>query len=111
MRSLSRRFLISVGAMSLVVTIFASLGTFLVFQRDLSNRQIAYLQDYVRERASNVDRRFSNLTALHKAAGEELERKMNRLSDAEGDRLAARYFPMQADGTRRSRDAYFDGTL
>ncbi len=111
MRSLSRRFLISVGVMSLVVTIFATWGTFLVFQRELSNRQIAYLQDYVRERASNVDRRFSNLTALHKAAGEELERRMNRLSDADVRRLADQYFPRQPDGTRRSRDKYYDGTV
>src|ERR1700754_3042056 len=111
MRSLSRRFLISVGVMSLVVTIFATLGTFLVFQRELSNRQIAYLQDYVRERASNVDRRFSNLTALHKAAGEGRERRMNKLSDADVRRLADEYFPRQPDGTRRSRDKYYDGMV
>jgi len=111
MRSLSRRFLISVGVMSLIVTIFGTLGAFVVFQRELSQRQIAYLEDYVRERSSNVERRFSNLTALHKAAGEELERRMNRLSDAEVDRLADRYFPLRPDGTRRSRDAYFDGTM
>jgi hypothetical protein len=82
-----------------------------VFQRELSNRQVAYLQDYVRERASNVDRRFSNLTALHKAAGEELERRINRLSDADVARLADEYFPRQPDGTRRSRDKYFTGHL
>ncbi|WP_293675905.1 ATP-binding protein [uncultured Phenylobacterium sp.] len=111
MKSLSRRFLLSVGAMSLGVTILATMGTFLMFQRELSNRQIAYLQDYVRERSSNVDRRFSNLTALHQAAGEELERRMNRLSDAEVDRLADVYFPMRPDGTRRSRDAHFDGVM
>ncbi|MBX3481895.1 ATP-binding protein [Phenylobacterium sp.] len=110
MKSLSRRFLISVGVMSLVVTILGTLGAFLVFQRELSNRQIAYLADYVRERSSNVERRFSNLTALHKAAGEELERRMNRLSDAEVDRLADRYFPVRPDGSRRSPDRYFDGT-
>ena len=111
MRSLSRRFLIGVGIMSLAVTIFSTLGAFVVFQRELSQRQVAYLQDYVRERSSNVERRFSNLTALHKAAAEELERRMNRLSSAEVDRLADVYFPMKADGTRRSRDAYFDGTM
>src|SRR5688572_7612961 len=111
MKSLSRRFLISVGLMSLLVTVVATLGTFLVFQRELENRQIAYLEDYVRERASNVDRRFSNLTSLHKAAGEELERRMNRLSDAEVRRLADEYFPRRADGTRRSRDRYYDGDL
>src|SRR3954463_2716798 len=111
MKSLSRRFLISVGVMSLIVTILGTLGAFLVFQRELSNRQIAFLQDYVRERSSNVDRRFSNLTALHKAAGEELERRMNRLSDADVRRLADDYFPRQPDGTRRSRDRYYTGSL
>jgi len=111
MKSLSRRFLISVGIMSLAVTILGTVGAFVVFQRELSNRQIAYLSDYVRERASNVDRRFSNLTALHKAAAEELERRINHLSDAEADRLADVYFPMRADGTRRSRDEYFDGKM
>ncbi len=111
MKSLSRRFLVSVGIMSLVVTIFGALGAFVVFQRELSNRQIAFLSDYVRERTSNVERRFSNLTALHQAAGEELERRMDRLSDAEVDRLADRYMPLRPDGTRRSRDSYFDGAM
>ncbi|MDZ4373989.1 MAG: histidine kinase dimerization/phospho-acceptor domain-containing protein, partial [Phenylobacterium sp.] len=111
MTSLSRRFLVSVAVMSLVVTILGSLGAFLLFQRELSNRQISFLQDYVRERSSNVERRFSNLTALHEAAGEELERRVNNLTDAEANRLADAYFPLRPDGTRRSRDIYFDGTM
>ncbi|MBI1197723.1 MAG: response regulator [Phenylobacterium sp.] len=96
--------------MSLALTVLATLGAFVVFQRELSNRQIAFLHDYVHERSSNVDRRFSNLTALHQAASEELERRMNHLSPAEVDRLADVYFPRRPDGTRRSRDAYFEGT-
>ncbi|MGZ6040475.1 MAG: ATP-binding protein, partial [Phenylobacterium sp.] len=109
MKSLSRRFLISVGLMSLVMTVLGTLGAFVVFERELSSRQIGYLTDYVRERSSNVDRQFSNLSTLHKAAGEELERRMNHLTPAEVDRLADEYFPLQADGTRRSRSQYFDG--
>jgi len=111
MRSLSRRFLISVGVMSLIVTVLGTLGAFLVFKRELEQRQIAFLKDYVQERSSNVERRFSNLTALHQAAGEELERRVNHISDAETDRMADEYFPQRPDGTRRSRDAYFDGTM
>ena len=111
MKSLSRRFLIGVGLMSLLVTILSTFGAFVVFQRELSNRQIAYLGDYVRERSSNVERRFSNLTALHKSAGQELERRMNRLTAADVDRLADLYFPLRPDGTRRSRDAYFNGSM
>ncbi|MBP7818129.1 MAG: response regulator [Phenylobacterium sp.] len=111
MNSLSRRFLVSVGLMSLVVTILGSIGAFVVFQRELTNRQITYLSDYVRERSSNIDRRFTNLTNLHKAAGVELERRMNHLSDADVNRLNDDYFPAKGDGTRRSRDVLFDGHL
>ena len=111
MKSLSRRFLISVGLMSLVMTVLGTLGAFVVFERELSNRQIGYLTDYVRERSSNVDRRFSNLSTLHKAAAEELEQRMNHLSDADVAREAEAYFPMQADGTRRSRSRYFEGVM
>ena len=111
MKSLSRRFLISVGLMSLVMTVLGTFGAFVVFERELSSRQIGYLTDYVRERSSNVDRQFSNLSTLHKAAGEELQRRMDRLSDADVKRLADEYFPLKADGTRRSRDKYFDGVL
>lgn len=111
MKSLSRRFLLSVGVMSLIVTLCSTLGAFVVFQHDLSNRQIAYLADYVRERSSNVERRFSNLIGVHQAAGEELQRRMDRLKPAEVDRLADVYFPRRADGTRRSPDRYFDGAM
>ncbi|HEY8003683.1 MAG TPA: hybrid sensor histidine kinase/response regulator, partial [Phenylobacterium sp.] len=109
MKSLSRRFLISVGLMSLIMTVLGTFGAFVVFERELSSRQIGYLTDYVRERSSNVDRQFSNLSTLHKAAGEELERRMNHLSDAEVRQLADYYMPLQADGTRRSRPKFFDG--
>ena len=111
MKSLSRRFLISVGLMSLAVTVLGALGAFVVFEKELSDRQVAYLGDYVRERAGNVDKRFTNLTVLHRAAAEELERRMDRLPDAEVDRLADGYFPRAPDGTRRSRPIYFDGTM
>ena len=109
MKSLSRRFLISVGLMSLVMTVLGTLGAFVVFERELSNRQIGYLTDYVRERSSNVDRRFSNLTTLHKAAEEELGRRIHHLDPKRVIPLADSYFPLQADGTRRSLPKFFDG--
>src|SRR6185437_5951727 len=111
MKSLSRRFLVSVGLMSLIMTVLGTVGAFVVFERELSNRQIGYLTDYVRERSSNVDRQLSNLSTLHKAAGEELQRRVNRIPAADVARLADIYFPLQADGTRRSRDRYFDGVV
>ena len=111
MKSLSRRFLVSVGVMSLIVTILGTVGAFVVFSRELSERQITFLGDYVRERSGNVDSRFSKLTALHEAAAEELGRRFSRLSPAEVDALADEYFPKRPDGTRRSADKWFDGAM
>src|SRR3546814_5441543 len=106
MKSLSRRFLIGVGLMSLTMTVLGTLGAFVVFERELSSRQIGYLTDYVGERSANVDRRFSNLTTLHKAAGEELERRMHHLTASDAARLADDYFPLRADGTRRRSEEH-----
>lgn len=111
MKSLSRRFLFGVGVTSLVVTVLASVGAYFVFQRELSQRQIGYLERYVQERGANVDRRFSNLAALHQAAASELERRMKVLSRQDVERLSELYFPVQADGTRRSRPELFDGVM
>jgi len=109
MQSLSRRFQVSLGILSVVLTTLGALGAFFVFQRELSHRQISYLNDYVKERSTNVDKRFSNLENLHKAAATELERRVQRLSPEQADRLIETYYPLQADGTRRSRPEYFDG--
>ena len=97
--------------MSLAVTILGSVGAFVVFQHELSQRQVTFLSDYVRERSSNIERRFSNLTNLHEAAGVELERRVHHLSDAQSAMLADDFFPAKGDGSRRSRDRYFDGHI
>src|SRR3954468_24728430 len=110
MKSLSRRFLISVGLMSLIMTVLGTFGAFVVFERELSSRQIGYLTDYVRERSSNVDRQFSNLSTLHTPAADELGRRMDHLPDAEVKRLADPYMPTEVDATRRSAPEFFDGT-
>ena len=97
MKSLSRRFLISIGVTSLVLTVLSTLAAFAVFQRELTARQVTFLADYVRERSSNVERRFLNLSTLHQAAGEELERRMNRLTPVEVDRLTDAYYPRRPE--------------
>jgi signal transduction histidine kinase/ActR/RegA family two-component response regulator len=109
MQSLSRRFLVSIGIMSLMVTVLGSIGGFVVFQGDLARRQVSYLGDYVRERSTNIDRRFTNLEAMHQSAVRELEARANHITPAAADRLLNVYYPLQADGTRRSRAADFEG--
>ena len=91
MKSLSRRFLISVGLMSLIMTVLGTFGAFVVFERELSNRQIGYLTDYVRERSNNVDRQFSNLSSLQLPAPGEYALKLWLFDEAgnQDPRLAA----------------------
>ncbi|MDQ0462651.1 signal transduction histidine kinase/ActR/RegA family two-component response regulator [Caulobacter ginsengisoli] len=107
--SLSRKFLISVGAMSIVVTAVAFVAAFIAFEKELEKREIAYLQDYVTERANQEERRFTDLADAHQAAAAALKTRIARLSDAKAAQLFDRYYPLQADGTRRSRDSAFDG--
>jgi len=95
--------------MSAVVTILGATGAFFVFQQNLTHRQIDFLSDYVRERSTNIDRRFNKLSSLQAAAGQELSRRIHHLTDADVARLTDDFFPRKPDGTRRSRPEYFDG--
>ncbi|HWE44887.1 MAG TPA: ATP-binding protein [Caulobacteraceae bacterium] len=109
MTSLARKFLISVGVMTVLVTALATIAAYLAFRHELVEHQVAFMSDYVRERTDKEDRRFSGLISLHMAADAAMRRRMNPMSDAQADRLFDRYFPMQADGTRRSAADSFDG--
>ncbi|HEY2658763.1 MAG TPA: ATP-binding protein [Caulobacteraceae bacterium] len=111
MQSLSRRFLIGVGLTALIVTALGSVGAFIIFQHELSTRQLSYLGDYVRERSSNVDKRFTNLTSVQQAAAKDLVQRVDRLDPATADRLMDAYYPRFGDGTRRSRAQDFDGAM
>jgi len=110
-RSLSRRFLIGLAITSLVVTALASVGGFLVFEQELERRQTGFLADYVHERGANIDKRFSHLSGHHQAAADALGRRVALLDAPTTERLLDLHYPLQADGTRRTRPADFDGRL
>ena len=109
MKSLARKFLISVVVMTASVTAIGSLVAYSAFQQELVSHQVASMSDYVKERASKEGRRFSDLTLLYQSADKALRRRVDSMSDAQADRLFDYYFPLQADGTRRSRPDSFDG--
>ncbi len=109
--SLSRNFLISVGVTSVVFTIAASLTAFAVFQRELANRQITFLSQYVQERTDNLDRSFTGLITLQRSAVDSLRRREAMLRPGDAERLLAADYPLRADGTRRSRPEAFDGKV
>ncbi|WGM40847.1 ATP-binding protein [Caulobacter sp. NIBR1757] len=107
--SISRRFLTSVGLLSIAVTLIAFGAAFVAFQQELEGREIGYLRDYVTQRANQEERRFTDLATLHRDAGAAMKVRMAQLSDSETNRLFDQYFPLKTDGTRRSLDAAFDG--
>jgi signal transduction histidine kinase/CheY-like chemotaxis protein len=109
--SLSRRFLIGLGLTSLAFTLLASIAAFAVFQRELEVRQIAFLDQYVRERTDNVDRRFSNLMTLHRTAIDVLNARMASMTPAQAQRMIDENTILLPDGTRRSPAKAFDGYI
>ncbi|MDP2212612.1 ATP-binding protein [Phenylobacterium sp.] len=109
MKSLTRQFLFAIGLTTLSLTVLAAVIAALIFQRELAQRQVAFLGDYVRERSLNLDRRFASLTSMQTAAAAELQRRTGTLNATEVQTLADRYFPLRPDGTRRSPPEYYDG--
>ena len=109
MTSLTRKFLLGVGVMTVAVTTLAAIAGFLVFEHELEQRQIDHLRAYVEERSRNEDHRFSNLVATHRAAAEAVEVRARSLTPAQAAARFDRYFPLQADGTRRTVPSAFDG--
>src|SRR5476649_1723727 len=109
MTSLTHKFLLGVGLMTIAVTAFAAVAGFVVFQQQLEARELRYLQDYVSERVANEERRFSDLTSLHRAAADALALRIAHTTPADAARRFDRDFPLRPDGTRRTPDAAFDG--
>jgi len=107
--SVSQKFLLGLGLTSIAFTTLTSLAAFGVFQRELEQRQIQFLSHYVEERTDNVDRRFSNLITLQRSAIDAFTMRMATITPRETQTAMERQFPLQADGTRRSRDKDYTG--
>jgi signal transduction histidine kinase/CheY-like chemotaxis protein len=109
MKSVSRRLLWSVAGVSIVLTLLASFAAYLAFQNALLHQKKEFLAEYVAERANKETRRFSQLALFHGAADEALKLRMAAMGDAEAARLFDDYYPLQADGTRRTTPEAFEG--
>ena len=109
MSSLSRSFLLGVGATAVTTTLLASLAAFFVFRHDLSRRQLQHFDEFVEQRSQVVTRRFTALSGIQKAAIAQLRMRMDALPPARVAELLDRRLPLQPDGTRRSRPEEFDG--
>ncbi len=111
MTSLTRRFLIGIGLMTVVVTLLSAGTAFFIFDHELQQREVANLGDYVWVRARNEGRRFSDIANVHHDAARQLADRMKVMTPAQVDHLFEASFPLQADGTRRSSPDLFDGRM
>ncbi|MGZ8408192.1 MAG: histidine kinase dimerization/phospho-acceptor domain-containing protein, partial [Caulobacteraceae bacterium] len=109
MKSLSRRFLWSVGAMSIGVTALASLAAFFAFQHELKAQKVQFLSDYIAERGYKEGRSFTNLAVIQKAGNDALKVRLKYLDQPTADRLFEEFYPLRPDGTRRSAPKLFEG--
>lgn len=108
-KPLARKLLAIVVVLSIAVTGLASAATFAFVQRSSMERQVASLQVYVQERTAAEDRLFSDLVKVHGDATDALMRRIERVKGPDLDARFDALFPLQADGTRRSAPALFDG--
>ena len=97
--------------MTVVVTLLSAGTAFFIFKTELQHREEASLGDYVSARARNEGRRFSDLSNVHRDAARQLAERMKLISPGQASRLFDSFFPLQADGTRRSRPELFDGRM
>ena len=100
-------------AVIMLTSLVVSGGTLVImtvnFWHDLERAQLAQLQDYVTERGQLDAALFQRMETTQTRAIRALERRMETLDDATVDAQFDRLFPLQPDGTRRSRDALFEG--
>lgn len=109
MNSISRGFLIAVGATSVLITLLSSVAAFCVFRHDLGQREQAHMAQYTRERFSNLSMRFIALSRVHSLAVADLSAQAAALDPQSAQQIYDLRYPRQADGTRRSRPQDFDG--
>ena len=109
MHSLSRSFLLGVGAAAVTTTLLATLAAFLVFRNDLARSETEHLQQYVDQRAVVVSGRFAAISRIQEQAATDLVTRMDGLGDDRAQAVLDLHLPLGGDGTRRSRPQDFDG--
>jgi signal transduction histidine kinase/ActR/RegA family two-component response regulator len=107
---LARKLLMVTLALSTGFTIVAALVTFQIVSNELTTEKLIHLSDYAAERAYTENQLFEDAARLQNQASAALVRRMRALTQAEVDRSFEQAFPLQADGTRRSRPQDFEGS-
>ncbi|MDO1558485.1 ATP-binding protein [Brevundimonas sp. 2R-24] len=107
--SVTRKLLIGVVASSLVALALTFGLAFHGFKERFEAQRHSDLTLYARERARTEQQIFDDLRAKHAAATEALQLRLAHSDLTASAEEFERRFPLQPDGTRRSRPELFDG--
>ena len=82
-----------------------------VMDQSLRTARAETLQSYIRVRADREQNLFDEARSFVNAAEQAFRRRLDQISPEQVEAEFDRFFPEHGDGTRRSVDALFDGTL
>jgi signal transduction histidine kinase/ActR/RegA family two-component response regulator len=105
-RSIQLNLLIGFLTVTVILTCLGSMLAFEVFRHNAQQQRVTDLGLYINERAASERDSFKALDGKHRAVIKALQ---VRLSSRADPAIFDRWFPLQADGTRRSIPALFDG--
>ncbi|MFN4287835.1 MAG: ATP-binding protein [Brevundimonas sp.] len=107
--SLTRKLLLGILAISLLVMGLSFAGAFGAFRDRFEAQKLADMELYARERSRTEQDLFRSLESRHLAASTIFARLHDGLVMERASPMFERIFPLQPDGTRRSIDALFEG--
>jgi signal transduction histidine kinase/ActR/RegA family two-component response regulator len=108
-RSLAWNILAVILLTSIAVSGGVTVFTATTFWHDLERDHLSRLDDYITQRGLRTQALFNTISTTHEVANHALLARLEGLPD---ERVAAEFdqlFPINADGTRRSTDALYDG--
>ncbi len=110
-RSLAYSALLGLGWRIALVIGFVTIGGFLIISQALERNKLDELKVFIKERAAREGQIFQTIQKAHAQASESFLQALAApaLDNDAIDETFDRYFPLQADGTRRSADFLFDG--
>ena len=107
--SLAQKLLLGILGLSALALALCFLIAFDAFRERFEAQKVADLALYARERTRTEQSLFNDLRAKHAAATEGLLQRLGTMRQGPVDEQFEAYFPLQADGTRRSAPEFFDG--
>src|SRR5690606_7910574 len=107
--SLAKKLLRGIFAVSLVAVGLSFAGAYQVFHSRFEAQKVSDLEMYARERTRTEQSLFTQLNAKYAGATREMIDRYESMEPEATWRELDRFFPLQADGTRRSIPELYDG--